>query len=555
MCLHIPPFVCLFHTSHSWFVLFGARRLVGGGEAGPPTSYKLAALDSAHVEIMRIGTYRKDWGGLDRDELLEVMASGAILIPQMEVLPTNVVANPDKPPELEIRFDMEEASQEARQLANLEHGDFEAFCKEPLPINWQIRFLHNQFFKTFVFPSRFCPGAFHSTILRKADFRSDAHRSAYFNKCSAAIATWRKEGPKPLNTIPRHPDTLPLSPEEIKTSQAAKDAKDNLEKFTAAIKKQYSNDTEFLPPTEEEEEAVAELVDRLIEMAPLSPAATTAKATANLEVSLDEQTTSDEDEEGDEMEEDTGETKAPEDTGTQPSGDNDDKMTAESTSEQKEIADDTMGCPETAESGNEAEVEVEPVEGDDAKAESTNDIPPEDSINDVQVVAVTLEATSEQQEVTTEKDADKAAETEEVTTNTESVSEAPTDDALAADSSAHSGSTTEMIPPPPPTKATVSENCHSGIWLFTDRENITHFFPPNFLPPYDTPEKKKIIFDVLKEEWDEKSLSWKPCGQGSMTASKATKRNNQEENILEMMSGVVSAVMDGVCSPKRSPRK
>lgn len=58
---------------------------------------------------------------------------------------------------------------------------------------------------------------------------------------------------------------------------------------------------------------------------------------------------------------------------------------------------------------------------------------------------------------------------------------------------------------------------HSGIWLFTDRENITHFFAPNFLPPYNTAEKRKIIMDVLKEEWDEKTLSWKPCGEGSMT--------------------------------------
>ena len=31
--------------------------LVGGGEPGPPKSYKLPAKDSAHVEIMRIGTY------------------------------------------------------------------------------------------------------------------------------------------------------------------------------------------------------------------------------------------------------------------------------------------------------------------------------------------------------------------------------------------------------------------------------------------------------------------------------------------------------------------
>ena len=36
--------------------------LVGGGEPGPPKSYKLASKDSAHVEIMRIGTYNPEWG-------------------------------------------------------------------------------------------------------------------------------------------------------------------------------------------------------------------------------------------------------------------------------------------------------------------------------------------------------------------------------------------------------------------------------------------------------------------------------------------------------------
>jgi len=50
---------------------------------------------------------------------------------------------------------------------------------------------------------------------------------------------------------------------------------------------------------------------------------------------------------------------------------------------------------------------------------------------------------------------------------------------------------------------------NSGIWLFTDRENITHFFQPNFLPPYNTPEKKKIIKKFLAEEWDQNTLSWK----------------------------------------------
>jgi hypothetical protein len=135
--------------------------LVGGGEPGLPKSYKLAAKDSAHVELMRIGTYRKEWGGLPKEEFIDVMKSGEILIPQIEVSPTDVMANPDKPPELEVRFDMEP------EIPNFDDAD------APLPLNWQLRFIHNQLFKKFEFPSRFCPGAFHSTIVRKAEFRSD----------------------------------------------------------------------------------------------------------------------------------------------------------------------------------------------------------------------------------------------------------------------------------------------------------------------------------------------------------------------------------------------
>lgn len=54
-----------------------------------------------------------------------------------------------------------------------------------------------------------------------------------------------------------------------------------------------------------------------------------------------------------------------------------------------------------------------------------------------------------------------------------------------------------------------SEQYKSGIWLFTDRAQITHYFYPNFLPPYDSPEKRKIITDVLMAEWDEQALGWR----------------------------------------------
>uniref|UniRef100_A0A6V2CFQ9 Uncharacterized protein n=1 Tax=Ditylum brightwellii TaxID=49249 RepID=A0A6V2CFQ9_9STRA len=172
--------------------------LVGGGEPGPPTSYKLAAKDSSHVEIMRIGTYRPDWGGISEEDIVSALNSGKILIPQMEVVPTAVVANPDTPPELEIRFDMDPPMPDFDDLST------------PLPDNWCIRFVHNQLFKYFEFPSRFCPGPFHSTILRKADFRSPAHKEAYFAKCDAAIKKWRLGGPKPLNNGGWDVDGKPL---------------------------------------------------------------------------------------------------------------------------------------------------------------------------------------------------------------------------------------------------------------------------------------------------------------------------------------------------------
>lgn len=163
--------------------------LVGGGEPGPPRSYKLPAKDSAHVEIMRVGTYNPEWGGISEKEIIEVMKSGKILIPQVEILPSAVVCNGHKPPEIEIRFDMP-------------YGPDFLDVSSPLPPNWQLRFIHNQLFKHFYNPSRFCPGAFHSTIVRKAEFRSKEHKEAFFSMCDAVLKKWKLAGPRPLNSNP-----------------------------------------------------------------------------------------------------------------------------------------------------------------------------------------------------------------------------------------------------------------------------------------------------------------------------------------------------------------
>jgi hypothetical protein len=245
--------------------------LVGGGEPGPPQSYKLQAPDSAHVEIMRLGTFREDWGGISREVILAALQAGEILIPQIEVVPTAVVANSDMPPELEIRFDME------HKWGKKVNTSPESL--PPLPVNWQLRFLHSQLFRRFQFPSRFCPGAFHSTILRKAEFRSEQHKAVYFEKCQLVVEEWKASGVQALVADP-------------------------------------NNDTPGIR---------------------------------------------------------------------------------------------RVDCKD------------------------------------------------------------------------------PTTGKLVQDPA-----------------------CQSGIYLFTDRNHITHHYAPNFLPPYDTPDKRKIILDILKEEWDEKTLSWKP---------------------------------------------
>jgi hypothetical protein len=100
-------------------------------------------------------------------------------------------------------------------------------------------------------------------------------------------------------------------------------------------------------------------------------------------------------------------------------------------------------------------------------------------------------------------------------------------------------------------KEVPASQCNSGIWLFTDRENVTHFFKPNFFPPYDTPEKRKIILDVLREEWDEKTLSWRPCGQGSMTKSlKSTMDDGSALSRLDELMCDVLSTINGCCTPQ-----
>ncbi len=152
--------------------------LIGGGEAGP---YKLLAADSSHITIMDMGTFEEALGGIPPSDIIEAIESGAILVPQMEVMPTEVRMNPGNPPELELLFNLEPTFPTKAV---------------PLPINWQLRFVANQLVDLFEFPNQVFPDRFHCSMTRKVAFRSLKHRKKYFKKTREAIRKWREAGPQ-----------------------------------------------------------------------------------------------------------------------------------------------------------------------------------------------------------------------------------------------------------------------------------------------------------------------------------------------------------------------
>ncbi len=85
----------------------------------------------------------------------------------------------------------------------------------------------------------------------------------------------------------------------------------------------------------------------------------------------------------------------------------------------------------------------------------------------------------------------------------------------------------------------------SGIWLFTDRTKPTHFFPPNFLPPYDTDEKRKIILSYLTEEWDEETLSWKKAEYPETDDGKMAVAAAEKYNFMNWCGNPIEALLGG----------
>eukprot|EP01052_Picozoa_sp_SAG31_P009083 SAG31_NODE_470_length_15239_cov_19.376288_2_plen_191_part_00 len=103
--------------------------LCGGGESG--ASFKLPNPDSAHCEILRVGTFNEEWGGVPLERIREAMSK--IMIPHIGLTPSFVLRNGDTPPELELKFELERTA-----------GPVESWP------NWQLRFIHNQVISYFL---------------------------------------------------------------------------------------------------------------------------------------------------------------------------------------------------------------------------------------------------------------------------------------------------------------------------------------------------------------------------------------------------------------------
>ena len=105
------------------------------------------------------------------EELEKIMTDGTIKIPEIAVIPAEIVSNEDIPSEIEVRFDVKEnifpdhfipatdelysMEYDANNISNNEGVNVEEKLTESghakLLIdnvwNWQLRFVHNQLFK------------------------------------------------------------------------------------------------------------------------------------------------------------------------------------------------------------------------------------------------------------------------------------------------------------------------------------------------------------------------------------------------------------------------
>jgi len=146
--------------------------LTGGGEGG--ASNKLPNADSAHIELLHIGTQDKERGGMTLSEVDELLSS--MKFDPIRLKPSYATLNTDSPPEFELRFARDENPTMVAVQSSL-----------------TSRF-HNRL--------RELPDHFHMSIARKVRFRSSSNKKAFLDKGHGEVVRWRKQYPQGTVLIP-----------------------------------------------------------------------------------------------------------------------------------------------------------------------------------------------------------------------------------------------------------------------------------------------------------------------------------------------------------------
>jgi hypothetical protein len=167
--------------------------LVGGGEGGD--SFVLQNPDSAHVELVHIGSGDPTRGGLSKAQIVDAMSR--VQFPPIKVKPSFVQLNDDEPPEFELRF-MAEDNPSLRLAHEIIDPEF---------IN---RNRNAETFTDYKFH-------FHMSITRKISFRSFEDRARFLQHAAEVVEHWRMMYPDGvlLQPDPREDLAGKLHPDEI----------------------------------------------------------------------------------------------------------------------------------------------------------------------------------------------------------------------------------------------------------------------------------------------------------------------------------------------------